>query len=69
MDGGITEARVPKKVVSSFAGASIERNWESVCNVQADLMTIINVIFTYVHQLKSNLNISVICTGESQRNY
>lgn len=59
--------RVPKGVVSSFAGGSVDRNLEIVCNVQVDLITIISDIFTYVHQLKSNLNISVICTGEKSQ--
>lgn len=44
-------------------------NLEIICNLQTDLMTIMNDVFTYLHQLKSDVNVSVICTDESHSYY
>ena len=60
-------ARLSEGAISSCAGTSVDGNLESTYHLQADLMTMINDIFTYLYQLKNEIHISVIDTDESSQ--
>lgn len=59
-----SRARLPEGVTSSCVGSSVDGNLEMMYNLQANLMAVINDIFTYLYQLKNKIHISVIYTDE-----
>lgn len=60
-------ARLSEGAISSCAGTSVDGNLENMYHLQADLMTMINDIFTYLYQLKNEIHISVTDTDESSQ--